>query len=214
VCLHKLCCTLHLYNSLFFTNQCRITSISSALCINVRIVRINVASTHMCITQISVQSQVQLLLRVICYSNKISFIVDFALDMPLRRTYASLSLDTPSEFTVNTHDTTSAQSVLPVPSPTPALQPKVGKPIVKLPNTSSRFRSSLLSPRRSLLRVHCRSSHLDRQIFPHFKPGLNLYRHVLSREFLRATNLKKATMDNVEAPTSCHNDDQGSMAST
>lgn len=148
--------------------------------------------------------------------------------MPLRRTYASesLSLDTPSIFTLNTHDTSAHwQSVPPVPSPTPAsalqpaLQPKVGKPIVKLPNTSSRFRSSLLGPRQSSLRVHRQygqyysrqSSHLDLQIFlhlkRHFKPGLNLYRHVLSREFLRAT--KKATMDNVEAPTSRHNDDQG-----
>jgi hypothetical protein len=168
--------------------------------------------------------------------------------MPLRRTYACLSLDTPSQFSLNLHDTsalsvpsapsptsesafqqfqpkvgkpivklpstssrfhdtTSALSVPSVPSPTSALQPKVGKPIVKLPSTS-RFQSSLLSPRRQSP-FHHRSLHLDCQIFPHFKPGLNLYRHVLRRKFLRATkNAGKATMNNMEAPTTRHNNDQ------
>ena len=149
--------------------------------------------------QISKPSPVSHHYRAIRYSDIISFIVDFAFTMPLRRTYASLSLDTAPQSTVNMHDI----FALSVPSPTPALQPKVGKPIVKLPRTSSRFRSSLPSPRLSSL--HRQSSHFDRQIFPHFKPGLNLYRQVLSREFLRAT--KKATMNNVEAPTTCHNDD-------
>ena len=166
--------------------------------------------------------------------------------MPLRRTYACLSLDTPvnlhdssalsvpstpsptseSAFRLGQfqpevgkpivklpstssrfHDITSAPSVPSVhaslPSPTAALQPKVGKPIVKLPNTSSRFRSSLLGPCQSLLRVHRQygqyysrqSSHLDLQIFlhlkRHFKPGLNLYRHVLSHEFLRAVEPRR-----------------------
>ena len=139
--------------------------------------------------------------RAVHYSVNISFIVDFLFDMPpLRRTYASLSLDTQSQSTLNIHDT-SAPSV---PSPTPALQPKVGKPIVKLPSTSSRFRSSLLSPRPHQSSLHRRPSHLDRQIFPHFKPGLNLYRQVLRCEFKRAT--KKATMNNMETPTTRHND--------
>jgi hypothetical protein len=105
--------------------------------------------------------------------------------MPLRRTYASLSLDcgTPTNSQSAVHHS-SAQPLPTVPSPTPAaLQPKVGKPIVKLPTTSSRHRSSL----------H-RSSHPGRQIFPHFKPEPNLYRKVLmmslkktdkGREFLR-----------------------------
>ena len=104
--------------------------------------------------------------------------------MPLRRTYASLSLDTtPSHPSVNMYDT--------------ALQPKVGKPVVKFPST--RLRSPLLSSRQSTL--HRRFSHVrvDGQKFPHFKRGLNLYRQVLRREFLRAT--KKAKINNVEAHT-------------
>ena len=104
--------------------------------------------------------------------------------IPLRRTYASLSLDTtPSHPSVNMYDT--------------ALQPKVGKPVVKFPST--RLRSPLLSSRQSTL--HRRFSHVrvDGQKFPHFKRGLNLYRQVLRREFLRAT--KKAKINNVEAHT-------------
>ncbi|KAF8806953.1 hypothetical protein BYT27DRAFT_7338903 [Phlegmacium glaucopus] len=126
--------------------------------------------------------------------------------MPLRRTYASLSLDTLSQSAVNMHDT-SAQSVPSVPSMTPAVlqasQPKGGTRIVKLPSTSRR--SSLQGPRRSSLlglrrpSLHHRSSHPDRQIFPHFKPGVNLYRKVLTQEFLRVA--KKTTMNDVEAPT-------------
>jgi len=120
--------------------------------------------------------------------------VDFTFDVPpLHQTYASPgpSLDTPPQSTVNMHDTSAALSES-VPFPTPALQLRVGKPmIVKLPSISSRFRSSLRSS------LHCRSLQLDGRKFPHFKPGLNLYRHILRREFLRAS--KKATMKNVES---------------
>jgi hypothetical protein len=140
--------------------------------------------------------------------------------MPLRRTYASalLSLDSLSEPTENVHHTTTqplALSTAPsVPSPTPmtlALQP-----MKKLPATSFRRsylhtlprRSSLLGPRQSseasdslLLRwsLHHWSLHPDRQIVPPFKPGRNLYRKVLKREFSRAT--KKATMNDMKAVT-------------
>lgn len=148
--------------------------------------------------------------RAIRYSDNISFIVDFAFDMPpLRRTYASqdLSFNIPSQSAVNMHDSSVSSESVPSPA-APVVQPKVGKPAVKLPS----FQASPLSPRRSML--HRWSLQLDHQIFPPFKPGLNLYRFVLKREFLRSTRkarkARKAMMNNAKAPTTYHtmHDDQ------
>jgi hypothetical protein len=151
----------------------------------------------------------------------IYIIVDSRFYMPLCRTYASLSLDcgTPTNPQSTTHHS-SAQPLPTVPSPTPAAsQPKVGKPIVKLPTLSSCHQSSLPRrfslPRRSSLSrrsslphrslLH-RSSHPGRQIFPHFKPEPKLYRKVLmsylkktdkGREFLRMTKMSEALTANV-----------------
>ena len=110
---------------------------------------------------------------------------------PLRRTYASASLALsglpgPTE---NVHHATlqpspmAASVSFPTPTALHALQP-----IINLPAASSPRQSSLLGPRRLPLR---RSLHPNRQIIPPFKPGKNLYRKVLKRQFLLAT--KKTT---------------------
>lgn len=91
--------------------------------------------------------------------------------MPLQRTYASLNLDM--------LDTAQPSPAL----PSPTLMRTVMQPTIKNPTTSS-HRRFYPPPRHSSLLG---------KIIPPFKPGRNLYRRVLKREFLRAT--KKAMND-------------------
>lgn len=122
----------------------------------------------------------------------------------LRRTYASLSLDTAEPSPV-------PPSTLSLALTHTALQPIM----IKHPaTTSSRRRfylprySSLLGPRRLL--PLCHSLHPDHRILPPFKPGRNLYRKVLKQEYLRTT--KRLTTEAITTNDLTTTDDKWAVA--